>query len=92
MQSPPSACANVSKRSELATPLARVAWHARCGLPHHRGWAPPGLTVARPARRQQADRVRGRVTDTDAADVRPFDLDPSAMSALELADALWDKV
>ena len=41
---------------------------------------------------EQTDRVRGRVTDATAGDVRPFDLDPKALSTVELADALWELV
>ena len=38
------------------------------------------------------DRVVGRVTDSAAGDVRAFDLDPAALSPVQLADALWDLV
>lgn len=38
------------------------------------------------------DRVRGRVTDPSAGDVRPFDIDPSTVTAVELSDTLWDLV
>jgi len=34
-------------------------------------------------------RAKGHVVDALAGDVRPFDLDPTALSRVELADALW---
>jgi hypothetical protein len=34
-------------------------------------------------------RVRGQVVDARAGDVRPFDLDATALTRVQLSDALW---
>ncbi len=38
------------------------------------------------------DRVRGRVVDARAGDVRPFDLDAAALTPVQLSDRLWDLI
>jgi hypothetical protein len=37
-------------------------------------------------------RVKGHVVDARAGDVRPFDLDESALTPVELSDRLWELI
>lgn len=76
--------------------VCRTSPSVPSGLVRHPSFHSPASLTAPPraaaSSLQSKDRVRGRVTDPSAGDVRPFDFDPNAMTEVQLADALWELI